>query len=160
MAVAEIVGAAIGVLLLVVVAYLLVGNVIVTSEIVTTAQKDITLQHESRLRTALNISDQKISGNIIKFNVTNTGSETVSDFEHMDVYSYNNSLLGYQHYQYDKNNFGHAGNWTKTQIQNDFVHPNQLDPGEKMWCEAIFIGVNPVWLEIATGNGVYDSDII
>jgi archaeal flagellar protein FlaF len=160
MAVAEIIGAAIGVLLLVVVAYLLVGGTLTAAETVANAQKDLTLINEARLRTSITISDQKISGSRVYFNVTNTGNEVISDFIHADMYSYNNSLLGYQTYKYDRYNFGTKGNWTITRFENDYIHPNQLDPGEKMWCEAVFIGANPVWIKMVTGNGVYDSDYI
>ena len=58
MAVAELIGAAIGVLLLVMVAYLLVGSTLSTAELMVTAQKDVTLQQESRMHTLFSITDQ------------------------------------------------------------------------------------------------------
>ena len=60
MAVAEIIGAAIGVLLLVVVAYLLVGGTLNAAETVGNAQKDLTLLNEARMRTSITISDTEI----------------------------------------------------------------------------------------------------
>ena len=164
MAVAEIIGAAIGVLMLVVVAYILVGGTLTAAETVANAQKDLTLQNEVRLNTMINLSDQKISGGTIKFNVTNTGNEIISDFEHTDVYTFNNSpsptYYAQQRLIYDAAKSGSPGTWFISQFEHDYVHPTQLDPGEKMWCEAVFVGVNPVWIGVVTGNGVYDSGII
>ncbi len=51
MAVADLIGAAVGVLLLVLVAYILVGSTLSTAEIVSNAQKDLTLHDEARLHT-------------------------------------------------------------------------------------------------------------
>jgi len=51
MAGAEIIGAAISVLLLILVGYFLIGSALTTAETVASAQKDITLQNEARLQT-------------------------------------------------------------------------------------------------------------
>ncbi|MEI7858024.1 MAG: hypothetical protein WCH85_11055 [Methanomicrobiales archaeon] len=85
MAVAEIIGAAIGVLLLVIVAYMLVGSVLTTAEVVTTAQKDLTLHDEIRLRTAFTISDTSSPDTNFTYKISNNGTEIISDFKHMDV---------------------------------------------------------------------------
>ncbi len=55
MAVADLIGAAVGVILLVIVAYLLVGSVISTAEIVTNAQKSAHCRKKRRLRTDFTI---------------------------------------------------------------------------------------------------------
>jgi archaeal flagellar protein FlaF len=96
MAVAELIGAAIGVLLLVMVAYLLVGSTLSTAELVVTAQKDVTLQQEARMHTHLTITDQKNTNSIILANITNTGTEIISDFKHMDILVYDTGLNSYQ----------------------------------------------------------------
>ena len=49
MAVAEIIGAAVGVLLLIIVAYIVVGSTLTTAETVSFAQKDLTLQQRSAI---------------------------------------------------------------------------------------------------------------
>jgi flagellar protein FlaF len=156
MAVAEIIGAAIGVMLLVIVAYLLVGNVIATSEIVTTAQKDLTLQNEMRLRTSIDVNklEASIYGQGFNFSVTNTGNEIISDFNHMDVYTWDGSSPEFQRYIYSTT-CGTASTWCKSTIIPDSVHPNQLDPGETLWIWATFTGVQPpTWYQVTTGNGV------
>jgi len=55
MAVADLIGAAVGVMLLVIVAYLLVGSTLSTAEIVTNAQKAVALQEQTQLRTDFTI---------------------------------------------------------------------------------------------------------
>jgi len=157
MAVAEIIGAAIGVLLLVVVAYILVGSTLTTAEVVVTAQNDLTLQHEQRLRTSLAITDKMIEGSAIKFSVENTGSELVSNFAHMDIMTSDGVGLGYTAYTYQNVGMPGTGYWSVTRIENDYLHPNSLDPGESMWCMATFSGDPPIWFQITTANGVSAS---
>jgi archaeal flagellar protein FlaF len=152
MAVSEIIGAAVGILLLVMVAYIVVGSTLTAAETVATAQKDLTLQNEARLRTSISLNKSEITNTTIEldFSVTNTGNEIIADFDHMDIYTWNNvSGQGYQN-----NVFGKS--WTK-EIDNDFIHPNQLDPGEKMWVRLPYEGDKPVWLQVTTSNGAYTS---
>ena len=156
MAVAEIIGAAIGVLLLVVVAYLLVGGTLTAAETVANAQKDLTLLNEARLRTDwhLNDSEIEIAGNVLNFSITNTGNEVISDFPYIDVYTDDSGSSAFKQYTYEKTYSGTSGYWT-LMIENDRVHPNQLDPGEKAWILATFSGSDPVWVQMTTRNGVY-----
>lgn len=156
MAVAEIIGAAVGVILLVIVAYVLVGATLSTAEIVVTAQKDQTLLSEARLRTdlALNKSEISISGNGLNFSVTNTGNEVIADFEHADIYTFDNGITEYQYYTYDLTGSADSGTWTILEIVNDNIHPKQLDPGEKAWIMVTFSDNDPVWVMISTNNGV------
>ena len=65
MAVAGIIAAAVGVMLLIVVGYVVVGATITTAETVTNAQKDVTLQNEIRLGTAIVITDPLQSSSIL-----------------------------------------------------------------------------------------------
>ena len=102
MAVAEIIGTAIGTMLLIIVAYLLVGNVLNTAEVVSNAQKDLTLLSESRLHTDLSITNVKVSGNAINLTIKNTGTEIISDFPHTDIFVYTVGGPGYSQYLYNK----------------------------------------------------------
>jgi flagellar protein FlaF len=157
MAVAEIIGAAIGVLLLVVVAYILVGSTLSTAELVVSAQNDLTIHHEQRLRTNLEITDKMIEGSAINFSVENTGNEIISDFVHVDVLSYDGVTPGYTEYIYQKDVIPTSGYWSITRFDNDYLHPKSLDPGETMWCMATFSGDTPLWFQITTANGVSAS---
>jgi flagellar protein FlaF len=156
MAVAEIIGAAIGVMMLVIVAYVLVGSVLTAAEVVNNAQKDLTLLNEARMRTDISIypSSARILEPNLTFCLNNTGSETIRDFTHMDVFSTNST--GMQHYT----NGNGEGYWTSIQFDRDFVHPGMLDPGEAVWINATYVGEKPATVLISTSNGVYTSTTI
>ena len=159
MAGAEIIGAAIGVLLLILVGYLLIGSALTTAEVVTTAQKDISMQNDARLQTAIAINYLSFPAsppNTFKFSLNNTGSESIKDFPHMDIFSYESSL-GYQRYTYTKSSTANAGEWTIIQFDRDYVHPNMLDPGEAVWICATYSSPKPVSLLVSTSNGVVTS---
>lgn len=153
MAAAEIIGTAIGVMLLIIIAYILTGSTLMSAETMANAQKDLTLQNEARLRTIISppTSIGYTSPTLI-FSVTNNGSEIISDFEHMDIFTWDGSSSGYQHYVYDTS-------WHKT-IVNDLIHPNQLDPGETLQVQVTIAGStppSPKWFQITTSNGVSAS---
>ena len=155
MAVAGIIAAAVGVMLLIVVGYVVVGATITTAETVTNAQKDVTLQNEIRLGTGIVITDPLQSSSNITSNVTNSGTEIISDFRHMDVIVYDTGSNNYQVCTYDAS--GSPGTWDITNRYQDFIHPSELDPGEKYQIRVATSGSSPSWFQITTGNGVYAS---
>jgi flagellar protein FlaF len=154
-AVAGIIAAAVGVMLLIVVGYVVVGATLTTAETVTNAQKDVTLQNEMRLGTAIVITDPIHSSSNITSNITNTGTEIISDFRHMDVIVYDTGSNDYQVCTYDPG--GNPGTWDITNRYQDFIHPSELDPGEKYQIQVATKGSSPYWFQITTGNGVYAS---
>ncbi len=160
MAVAEIVGAAVGVMLLVVVAYMLVGSVLTAAEVVSTAQKDLTLQDEARMRTNFAISDITYNPNgNITYKIFNKGTEIISDFKHMDVIVEQNGE--YNIYPYDATASNTQGTWYISGRIKDTIHPYQLDPGETFEITVVLSDpVPPEWFQVTTGNGVYASDYI
>jgi flagellar protein FlaF len=153
MAVSEIIGAAVGILLLVIVAYIIVGGTLTAGDTIASAQKDLTLQNEARLRTSISLNKTEITNTTseLDFSVTNNGNEIISDFSHMDIFTWDGvTPSGYQNYIY-------GTSWSIDRIDNDFIHPNELDPGEKAWIRLSFSGIKPVWLQVTTSNGVYNS---
>jgi len=156
MAVSEIIGAAVGILLLVIVAYIVVGSTLTAAETVATAQKDLTLQNEARLGTGIILNRTEISNTTseLDFSLTNSGDEIISDFAHLDVITWKGVPgQGYEHAIF-------GTGWTVDRIEPDFVHPMQLDPGEKMWIRLKFDTDKPVWLQVTTANGVYASTYV
>jgi archaeal flagellar protein FlaF len=163
MAVAEIIGAAIGVLLLVVVAYLLVGGTLSAAETVMSAQKDITLLHEERMGTLISLSDVKYpQGGVMNFSVSNNGTTGINDLPHMDVFSYD-TTYGYTHYTYVPNSLETLNpntlpdqTWTTTWYLKDDIHARQLDPGVTMRVEMKLPegAPAPTVVQVTTGNGV------
>jgi len=164
MAVAEIIGAAVGVLLLVLVAYLLVGGTLSMAETVATAQKDLTTLQEARLRTSITIVDHAINGSQIDFHITNDGNEPITDLPHMDVFSYNKTdpYTGYNRYTYDKENIVVEGTWyiPGNGFKDDDIHPGQLDPGVTAWIVMIpsasepWYYPKPDYIQVTTNNGI------
>jgi archaeal flagellar protein FlaF len=154
-AVAGIIAAAVGVMLLIVVGYVVVGATITTAETVTSAQKDVTLQNEMRLGTAIVITDAENNSSIIRSNISNTGTEIISDFRHMDVIVYDSGTNDYHVCTYDAS--GNPGTWDITNHYQDFIHPSELDPGEKYQIRVATRGSSPYWFQITTSNGVYAS---
>jgi len=171
MAGAEIIGAAIGVLLLVLVGYIMVGSTLTSAEIVASAQKDLTMQNEARLRTEISIDNDSVGYQSSKliFNITNTGSEVIGDFNHMDVYV---AELGNapMHYKFNAiplvagDGTSGISTWGYTGIRGytgnpEIIHPGMLDPDEKMTVEINNMPVgNPSTYSVtfATPNGVSD----
>jgi len=154
LAVAEIIGAAIGVLLLVVVAYLLVGGTLTAAETVMNAQKDMTLLNEARLKTSIEVNDiEQVSNTSLNFSISNNGDETITDLPHMDVFSFDNTN-GYVHYTYSSGS-GITDTWQIIRFENDHIHAKELDPGVKMWIQVNFpSGVTPRIIQVTTNNGV------
>ncbi|MDP2796881.1 MAG: hypothetical protein Q8N94_05140 [Methanoregula sp.] len=161
MAVAEIIGAAIGVMMLVIVAYILVGSVLTTADVVINAQKEITLLQGARLGTDIEIAAYSNSTTEpwLNFNITNTGNEMIADFGHTDVFILAGSPIQHNTYETSGNSLG---KWRKMGIYSgstlndaEVIHPNQLDPGEKMWVCATYNNANLIkWFQITTRNGV------
>jgi archaeal flagellar protein FlaF len=163
MAAAEIIGAAVGVMLLVIVAYVVVGSTLYAAETVANTQKDLTIQQETRMRTAFEISDAYNTTEesyIIKTNISNTGTEIISDFKHMDVIVYDKQLAEHYHIcTYDAVDIS-RGHWHFIPPSDEFIHPNELDPGESYQIQIFSEGDEPKWFQITTGNGVSASAFI
>jgi flagellar protein FlaF len=160
MAAAGIIGTAVGVILLIVVAYVVVGATLTAAETMSNAQKDVTLQNQMRIGTAFTISDQIHNSSIIYTNVTNTGTEIIRDFNHMDILVYDNESGDYRICTYDKAYSGTPGTWYISDYYQDYIHPSELDPGEKFQFRINTQGTSPEWFQITSGNGVYASAFV
>lgn len=160
MAVAEIIGSAVGVLLLVIVAYLLVGGTLSTAETVVAAQKDMTLLQELRLKTSIDLTDavhQSTAGvsNFLNLTVTNSGNEVIPDYQHVDVYTYDAGNTA-SYYRYDDTNSGTPGTWFIIDYSRDAIHAHELDPGDVMRISVVLptTEYTPDSVQMTTSNGV------
>jgi len=171
LAVGELIGGAIGILLLIIVAYVLVGATLTTAETVSSAQQDALQSHISRLHTDISVSDFFIANTtqgLIYFNITNSGSETINSLGNMDVFiSGSDDTAGPQQYLFG--DLSDSTKWNATEIfwrdrsgysRIESVHPGQLDPGETVTGTAIFTSSTPYMIEVVTGNGAYSSAYI
>ena len=156
MGIASLVATAIGVLLLIITAYVLAGGTITVAEVVATAQRDAVSQHEVRMRTAIDIQsailDKKISTLVVS--VENTGNERLDDYDHTDVFLLIDGIPEHSAY--------HSGTypWTILSIQPDAIHPGQLDPGEVMTISVPYNVSTPTWVQVTTSSGVSDSQYV
>ena len=93
MAVGELIGAVVGLILIIVTAYILVGSTISTVEITTFAQKDMVQTQEIRLDTSIILNQTSIDSEnkTLNFTVVNTGTTPIIDLKDMDVIIGDNS---------------------------------------------------------------------
>ncbi|WP_342675835.1 hypothetical protein [Methanofollis sp. UBA420] len=150
----SLVTAAISIVLLVVVAYAIIGGVLVTADVVATAHKDQVQVQESRLHTSVAIVGHSADAGTIYVLVENTGSEPVLTFDRMAVFTaVDNATPVYYLY----NPSGGPGTWSWVSIQPDTIHPHELDPGETMNISILYEGNQPDWAQVTTPNGISDS---
>jgi flagellar protein FlaF len=143
----------------VIVAYLLVGSVLSTSQIVTSAQKSATSLEEHQLKTDFTINQAGLDSTGLNCTITNTGNEPISDFSQMDIYVYDSSTGAYQLYRYDTSP-GIPGTWSIISTGTDVVHPGELDPGETYRILVQTAGTSPAWFQITTANAVSASSYL
>ena len=171
MAGADVIGTAICGTLLVIVAYAVVGSIMTTTGVVINAQNDMALSQEQRLGTSITISNPSAfwadpdPNHKITFNLKNTGSEPIRNFNSTDVII---SVQGEVPVRYsfaaDKVGTGGDGSsntWSYITITPDNIHPKILDPGEMMSVQInnVVISGSPhtISLTVATPNGVSAS---
>lgn len=155
MAAASLVGSAIGVILLIVTAYVLVSGAITVTQVVVNAQTDMTGVQERILGTSFSISTITTGGDsslILVLN--NTGREVIGPYEKMDIFGYETGP-GMVRYQY--NTSGLAGTWKNESITPNIIHTNLWDP-----YESLTVTIHPQsgtlqWVKVSTPNGISAS---
>jgi archaeal flagellar protein FlaF len=153
MAFASVLTSAIGILLLIITAYVLVGGTLATTETVVNAQTDMAALHVKMLGTSIKIESTNVSGPAtLDISVRNTGSEPIIDLVHMDVLLMS---AGTPPVLYTKDS-----GWRLDSISPDTVHPQQWDPGEVLNMTVTYTGAGPDWVQVTTGNGAYTSAYI
>jgi flagellar protein FlaF len=158
MAAASLVASALGIVLILVTAYVLVGGTVMTSETVVNAQKDMTALQVKMIGTSMDITDVSTS-NPRYITIENTGSEAIRDFEQIDVFL---TFSGSAPTIYRYNAGGGIGFWKKNDITPDFIHPQQWDPGEvlNMSVEYPVEAGTLVSVQVITGNGASAATVV
>ena len=153
MAFASVLASAVGILLLIITAYVLVGGTLTTTQTVANAQADMTAIHVRMLGTAIQIENTNISGpGRLDVSILNTGTEQVTDLAHMDVLV---QTAGSAPVLKTKDT-----GWTMVSLSPDTVHPNQWDPGELLNITVVFSDPAPDWVQVTTANGAFASAYI
>lgn len=147
MSAGPLVASGIGILLLVVTAYVLVGGTLATTEVVVEAQSNLAMHQEARMRTAVEIQNTTIVDNrTLYVEVKNTGSEPIVDIPLIDVYLHIGGAPAYVPY---------GTGWSKENITPDDIHPGEFDPGETLNLSVPYeMDADLTWVQVVTPNGV------
>lgn len=150
MAIANLIGAAIGVFLLILVAYLLVGATLLTAETVMAAQRDMTEVHAGVRGSSVSITGYAIAEENTKLYlmVKNDGDTVIQNPQQMDLF------LAYEDGSQERKE------WTLEQISPDIINPGFLDPGETLNMSTTISGEIPIWAKVATPTGSSASGYI
>jgi len=150
MAAATLVASAVGILFLVITAYVVMSGTTALVEQVTDAQKVLVDRETGRIHTGVAITGASADDflKLVFIDVKNTGSETVSGLDDVAVLLLHNGEPVYY--------TNTSGAWWY-RISPDTVHPNQLDPDEVMNISVTYTRDEPTWAKVVTGNGAYDS---
>jgi len=145
MAFASIISSAIGIILLILTAYVLVAGVLTATQIAMNAQSDMTAIHMEMLGTSISIDSQSVensSPNIIYLGLINSGSEPV-DLSTINVFIKDQNSAPVL---IPKGSI--AGTWS---ISPD---TKQWRPTETLNMSVRYSGSYPVIIQLTTGNGV------
>jgi len=173
MAGAIIITSAIGILLLLLVGYVLVGSTLSSADITATAQKDMTLLKEVQMNTNIDVADADIwwhtDHHELFFSVQNTGNDMIKDVSNMGVVIIPDSP---QVPTYYKNGTGSGLTWKSwgfhteqegwSDYQWEYIEVNnigQWDPGEYLYgfIDNIPSTYEPDIVYVFTANGVTDK---
>jgi flagellar protein FlaF len=154
-AAASLVATAIGIVLLIVTAYVLVGGTLTATETLMNAQSEMTSARTRMLGTSVRITGWNGTVNPLLLDVENTGSESIMDLEFMDIFLLQDGTP----VRYSYTESGVTGSWSRASISPDLVHPGQWDPNETLHIQVSYEAGSPVpvWAEVVTGNGAVDS---
>lgn len=147
---ATIIGAIVGVFLLLVVAYLLIGATLITAEVVMTAQRDMTEVQTDRTGTSIAIEGHQIVDNTTLYIlVKNDGNTVIRNPKQMDLFIATED--GSQERK----------SWEPTDpvlLSPDLINPGFFDPGETLNMSVSFDALSPpTWVKVATPAGTAAS---
>ncbi|HQJ87713.1 MAG TPA: hypothetical protein PLY91_04135 [Methanoregulaceae archaeon] len=153
MAVGELIGAAIGAMLLIYIAYVLVGGMLTTVETATLTQTEVTHLQDDRLHTMLEIAGHSLENGTVDVSVKNSGSVVIGNFTHMDLYVGDGATIPLL---YHHSSSGEVPAWSLQGIylgaEPERVHIGALDPGETLVMTAPYSG-ELHWIKVVAGNG-------
>ena len=164
-----------GVLLLVLAGYVIVGGTLASGDMIASAQKDVALEKDEQVHTAIQLLAMPtypwevifIGGadnhHLIRFKLKNIGSEPIGDFNRTDMFITKKTDGITQRYSFNGSRNLPGSNaskmWGYTTITPDTTHPSMLDPGETMTVEIDFLVFgneqHPTYtVNVITPNGV------
>ena len=152
MAAATLVATAFGIIVIIVTAYVLAGGTLLTSEVVTSAQKDMTDIQVKMLGTSFSVVSTTSDGAYCYIQILNNGREPIRDLEYIDVFFFE-STNGWSRLSFQDTNPPSGNHWAKNHLSPDTINPNQWDPGETLNISFPYAGT-PNAFKIVTANGI------
>jgi len=162
-----VIEAAIGITLLLIVSYVVIGSIITAANTVSTAQKDMTLLQEELLGTSITVANYHYDkyGETrygIDFRVLNNGNQVIRNINKMDVVLYHGSNTPKLYINGSGTLGEYTWKWIKFESSRDInekINPNQWDPGEYLYgkIEVDYEPSNVDLLDIILANGVKAS---
>jgi len=153
MAAASLVATALGIILILLTAYVIAAGILGLATSVAEAQKEMTALSIRTSGTSVRISDSTGS-DPLNLVIRNTGSQMV-DYTLMDVYlQYGSEIPEYFQYSLPP---PPLKRWTKVSINPDLAYPGAWDPGENITISINTGGINYTWVQVTTPVGVSDS---
>jgi flagellar protein FlaF len=153
----ELIGAAVGVLLLIIVAYVLIGSTLGGAEVVASAQRDMVHLQEIRSHTDIAITGYSVDNSssratpaTVSFTIENTGIELIN-LQHVDVFIVNQMT--------------NTSTENSSVFGNGILNPNAEISGLSMPLDPSDCSVTttppsanalPLSIEVVTGNGIYN----
>jgi flagellar protein FlaF len=143
MPIGELIGATVGIILLIIAAYVIVGSTVNTAEGVASAQRDMVLLQNIQLDTHIKVIDTGNDTNYLNFIITNNGTAAITDLKDMDVIigNGNTSLPVLYHFS---SSVADQSHWT--------ANASSISPGGWLYGNAS-IPSTPTWIVVVTGNG-------
>jgi flagellar protein FlaF len=154
--VGELIGAAIGVLLLIIVAYVLIGSTLGGAEVVASAQRDMVHLQELRVHTDIAITGYTVDNTLppgipatVSITVENNGIEPIN-LQHVDVFIVNQMT--------------NTSAENSSVFGNGILNPNAVISGSvplplsdcSVTTTPASANALPLTIEVVTGNGIYN----
>ncbi|MBU4491244.1 MAG: hypothetical protein KKD69_02155 [Euryarchaeota archaeon] len=150
-----IIATALGLVLIIMTAYIVLGGTYSLSISMAESIKKIHEKKNEQLRTSIRIDSGSKSGIYVYLNLMNTGSSKIREFQMMDVIVANTSTKNSSYLKY-KNGVLSQEEWNLTILYKDHINPGMADPGEGMNL-TLRTTSNPNIVWVATPNGIVAS---
>ena len=163
MPVGELIAAAVGLILIIIVAYVLVGSTVGTAELMANDQKMMTQLQEIRLHTDITVKATGPSSSTpetVNFIVTNSGRIAINDFENMEVIVGDRSGDAPVLYLPEYDNWSLGGTSPDGSFHPGSFNPQDTLSGNITFTEDVTSQFCPStpgtwsWIEVVTVNGV------
>ncbi len=134
--------------------YVVVTGILVTSETVIGAQKEMSSIQSEILGTGITITGSTVAYPNPEWNLTlsveNIGNQVISEMDEIDLFVYFDTDSDMIRYSSD--------NYIVSRpLNTDIINPGFWDPGESLTIKLENLGALPTWAQVTTPNGISAS---